>query len=209
MVYLLLAQIRLEFSLAAPEIVTAQNMSADKRRRARVQGGWAAPAKNVRSDMHRPKAGPEPAWLARNVDQPTTQKKFVYEQPDEVCNTLSLSQLKCVTEPLSLSQRPPPHHPPPPLQAHTRTDDDWSQDRRLISNNTEKHLVSAAFRCCGGGGCFGFIFYILQELSMGELECARGWYYNYVRQIDLCVCVCVWQCVCVCTSACTSCVILL
>ena len=91
MVYLLLAQFRLEFSLAAAllhwsEIVTAPNMSADKRRRARVQGGWAAPAKNVRSDMHRPKAGPEPAWLAKNVDQPTAQKKFVYEQPDEVCN---------------------------------------------------------------------------------------------------------------------------
>ncbi|KAL8573515.1 hypothetical protein ACOMHN_047786 [Nucella lapillus] len=57
-------------------------MSADKRRRARVQGGWAAPPKNVRSDMHKPKAAPEPAWLARNVDQPT-QKKFVYEQPEE------------------------------------------------------------------------------------------------------------------------------
>lgn len=62
-------------------------MSGDKRRRARVQGAWAAPAvkRNIRSDSNKPKAEPEPAWLGKNIDQPQNNSKFVYEQPDEVC----------------------------------------------------------------------------------------------------------------------------
>nr|XP_022289970.1 alpha-ketoglutarate-dependent dioxygenase alkB homolog 3-like [Crassostrea virginica] len=52
-----------------------------KKRRARVQGGWAAPS-NVRSDRDKPKAPIGPAWLGKNVDQPV-ERKFVYEKPEE------------------------------------------------------------------------------------------------------------------------------
>ena len=58
-------------------------MSADKRRHARVQGGWAAPPKqdrDVKSNKLRP-AGP--GWLGKTVDSPE-KKKFVYEEPQEV-----------------------------------------------------------------------------------------------------------------------------
>lgn len=55
--------------------------SANKRR-ARVQGGWAAPT-NVRSDRDKPKVPAGPAWLGKNVDQPV-ERKFVYEKPEEV-----------------------------------------------------------------------------------------------------------------------------
>lgn len=54
-----------------------------KKRRARVQGGWAAPS-NIRSDRDKPKAPIGPAWLGKNVDQPV-ERKFVYEKPEEVC----------------------------------------------------------------------------------------------------------------------------
>lgn len=54
--------------------------SANKRR-ARVQGGWAAPT-NVRSDRDKPKVPAGPAWLGKNVDQPV-ERKFVYEKPEE------------------------------------------------------------------------------------------------------------------------------
>lgn len=53
-----------------------------KKRRARVQGGWAAPT-NVRSDRDKPKVPAGPAWLGKNVDQPV-ERKFVYEKPEEV-----------------------------------------------------------------------------------------------------------------------------
>lgn len=72
----------------------SQNMSDDKRRRARVQGGWAAPAKDVRSDRNKMKPAPAPAWMGRNVDQckisppqdsaSHEEKKYVYHEPDEV-----------------------------------------------------------------------------------------------------------------------------
>ena len=74
-------------------------MNQDKRRRARVQGGWAATEKPVRSDANKPKVPPAPAWLAKTVDVPmqTTAQKFVYEEPAEVvfsiptsCFTISL-----------------------------------------------------------------------------------------------------------------------
>ncbi|KAI0224822.1 alpha-ketoglutarate-dependent dioxygenase alkB-like protein 3 [Lamellibrachia satsuma] len=60
-------------------------MNQDKRRRARVQGGWAATEKPVRSDANKPKVPPAPAWLAKTVDVPmqTTAQKFVYEEPAE------------------------------------------------------------------------------------------------------------------------------
>lgn len=51
-------------------------------RRARVQGGWAAP-KNIRSDRDKPKPSTAPVWLGKNVDQPK-EHKFVFEEPEEV-----------------------------------------------------------------------------------------------------------------------------
>ena len=60
-------------------------MSSDKRRRARVQGGWAPPT-NSRSDRDKPKAPSIPNWYGKTVDQPSSSKKFVYEQPKEVGN---------------------------------------------------------------------------------------------------------------------------
>lgn len=56
-------------------------MSSDKRRRARVQGGWAPPT-NTRSDRDKPKVPPVPNWYGKTVDQPLP-KKFVYEPPAE------------------------------------------------------------------------------------------------------------------------------
>lgn len=57
-------------------------MSSDKKKRNRVQGGWAAPT-NVRSDRNKPKAQVSPAWTGKIVDQPK-ERKFVYEEPVEV-----------------------------------------------------------------------------------------------------------------------------
>ena len=57
-------------------------MSSDKRRRARVQGGWAPPT-NARSDRDKPKAKVTPNWYGKTVDQPSP-KKFVFETPTEV-----------------------------------------------------------------------------------------------------------------------------
>ncbi|KAK3098692.1 hypothetical protein FSP39_022094 [Pinctada imbricata] len=58
-------------------------MSSDKKKRSRVQGGWAVPS-NVRSDRNKPKAPVGPAWLGKNIDQAAgSQKKFVYEKPEE------------------------------------------------------------------------------------------------------------------------------
>ncbi|OWF45010.1 alpha-ketoglutarate-dependent dioxygenase alkB homolog 3-like [Mizuhopecten yessoensis] len=56
-------------------------MNPERKKRSRVQGGWAAPT-NVRSDRNKPKAGVSPAWTGKTVDQPT-EKKFVFEEPDE------------------------------------------------------------------------------------------------------------------------------
>ena len=57
-------------------------MSSDRKRRSRVQGGWAPPT-NVRSDRNKPAAQTYPNWVGKNVDQPV-DKKFVYEKPAEV-----------------------------------------------------------------------------------------------------------------------------
>ncbi|XP_013379464.1 alpha-ketoglutarate-dependent dioxygenase alkB homolog 3 [Lingula anatina] len=57
-------------------------MSSEKRRRVRVQGGWAT-SSGPRSDQHKPKPHTEPAWLGKNVDQPT-EKKFVFQKPTEL-----------------------------------------------------------------------------------------------------------------------------
>ncbi|XP_045198242.2 alpha-ketoglutarate-dependent dioxygenase alkB homolog 3-like [Mercenaria mercenaria] len=57
----------------------------DKRRRARVQGGWA-PSLNVRSDRDKAKPQNVPSWFGKNIDQvqpSSSTKKFVYEQPSE------------------------------------------------------------------------------------------------------------------------------
>ncbi|XP_046342891.2 alpha-ketoglutarate-dependent dioxygenase alkB homolog 3-like [Haliotis rufescens] len=62
-------------------------MNADKRRRARVQGGWAPPSvSNVRSDRDKPKMPAGPAWLGKNIDQgsQSSEKKFVFEETDEI-----------------------------------------------------------------------------------------------------------------------------
>lgn len=56
-------------------------MSSDKRRRSRVQGGWAPPT-NARSDRDKPKVPATPNWYGKTVDQPSP-KKFVYEPPTE------------------------------------------------------------------------------------------------------------------------------
>lgn len=58
-------------------------MSSEKRRRARVQGGWAPP-QSTRSDKDKPKAAVCQNWMAKNIDQyGKSEKKFVYEQPPE------------------------------------------------------------------------------------------------------------------------------
>ncbi|XP_064604784.1 alpha-ketoglutarate-dependent dioxygenase alkB homolog 3-like [Liolophura sinensis] len=65
--------------------------SSDKRRRARVQGGWAAPQRPKKSSASS-SAPSEPeksriyegqAWMGKIVDQPTTGKKFIYREPEE------------------------------------------------------------------------------------------------------------------------------
>lgn len=60
-------------------------MSADKRRRARVQGGWSAPQKpKVNSKPTLGANNPAGAgWLGKTVDTPI-KEKFVYQNPDEV-----------------------------------------------------------------------------------------------------------------------------
>lgn len=55
----------------------------DKRRRARVQGGWAPPT-NVRSDRDKPKQPDVPKWVGKNIEPGPSQKKFVFEQSSEV-----------------------------------------------------------------------------------------------------------------------------
>ncbi|XP_064627405.1 alpha-ketoglutarate-dependent dioxygenase alkB homolog 3-like [Lineus longissimus] len=74
-------------------------MADDRRRKARVQGGWAGPSKPApRSDRNKPKLPPTPAWVASNsVDQPALQKKFVYQQPAEGIKA-KLPEL-CITKP--------------------------------------------------------------------------------------------------------------
>ena len=68
-------------------------MSSDKRRRARVQGGWAAPATTkgrgrAPTTSTPPRASTctnaAPAWLGKTVDCPNKPTKFVYEEPEEV-----------------------------------------------------------------------------------------------------------------------------
>ena len=64
-------------------------MSSEKRRRARVQGGWAAPSNKPRSDRDKPQVPAAPAWLTKNADT-TSVPKFVYEEP-EVLTHLNLT----------------------------------------------------------------------------------------------------------------------
>ena len=57
----------------------------NRKKAARIQGGWAVSATaNVRSDKEKPKMPVTPAWLGKNVDNPSqNDKKYVYEQPPE------------------------------------------------------------------------------------------------------------------------------
>lgn len=63
-------------------------MSVDKRRRARVQGGWATvpsarPNSAGCSSDGKPKVQKSPAWLAKTVDHPSPRGAFVFEAPSE------------------------------------------------------------------------------------------------------------------------------
>ena len=63
-------------------------MSADKRRRARVQGGWAAPLPKSRSRATAVRLpantiGVGAACLGKTVDMPNPQA-FVFQEPEEV-----------------------------------------------------------------------------------------------------------------------------
>ena len=68
-------------------------MNKDKRRRARIQGGWAATENNIRSDAGKPTVSAAPAWLGKTVDVPqqTTPRQFVYEKPEEVVRPLQFT----------------------------------------------------------------------------------------------------------------------
>ena len=73
-------------------------MNKDKRRRARIQGGWAATENNIRSDAGRPTratVSAAPAWLGKTVDVPqqTTPRQFVYEKPAEVVRLLQFTSV--------------------------------------------------------------------------------------------------------------------
>ncbi|CAG2235031.1 ALKBH3 [Mytilus edulis] len=58
-------------------------MNTDRKRRSRVQGGWAAPS-NVRSDRNKPQVPQAPAWTGKNVDQVQhTEKKFMFQESEE------------------------------------------------------------------------------------------------------------------------------
>ncbi|CAC5403160.1 ALKBH3 [Mytilus coruscus] len=59
-------------------------MNTDRKRRSRVQGGWAAPS-NVRSDRNKPQIPQAPAWTGKNVDQVQqhTEKKFMFQESEE------------------------------------------------------------------------------------------------------------------------------
>lgn len=59
-------------------------MNEDRKRRSRVQGGWAAPT-NVRSDRNKAQVPQAPAWTGKNVDQvqSNSEKKFVFEEPEQ------------------------------------------------------------------------------------------------------------------------------
>ena len=71
-------------------------MSSDKRRKARIQGGWAAAPSKARSDGDKPQMAVTPAWCGKNVDvcnpkgkthghaSDELAKPFVYQKPDEV-----------------------------------------------------------------------------------------------------------------------------
>ena len=67
-------------------------MSSEKRRRARVQGGWASSTKSSSSHSRSPRSdankAPMPtaaAWLGQNADgKPKETKKFVFQEPEEV-----------------------------------------------------------------------------------------------------------------------------
>ena len=62
-------------------------MSADKRRRARVQGGWAAPTPKIRMQpvqTQRPAANTVGiACLGKTIDVPNSEK-FTFKEPEEV-----------------------------------------------------------------------------------------------------------------------------
>ena len=63
--------------------------SSEKRRRARVQGGWASKdTSKIRSDDHKPEMPKVPAWLGKNADASNIQK-YTYEEPVAVSNVLS------------------------------------------------------------------------------------------------------------------------
>ena len=62
-------------------------MSADKRRRARVQGGWAAPGPKIKAQpvqTQRPAANTVGiACLGKTIDVPNSEK-FTFKEPEEV-----------------------------------------------------------------------------------------------------------------------------
>ncbi|KAK2146156.1 hypothetical protein LSH36_628g02031 [Paralvinella palmiformis] len=58
------------------------NPTKEKRRKARIQGGWASHSVNIKSDRDKPKAAVQPAWLGKNIDL-CHSEKYVYEMPTE------------------------------------------------------------------------------------------------------------------------------
>ena len=59
--------------------------TSDRRRRARVQGGWASSSAGPRSDAHRDPAPLAPAWTDKTVDSPEHKPRcYVYEEPEQV-----------------------------------------------------------------------------------------------------------------------------
>ncbi|ELT92602.1 hypothetical protein CAPTEDRAFT_105332 [Capitella teleta] len=66
-------------------------MSSDRRRRARVQGGWAAPvpaaaaaAAGKGKEKAKLASPSPPAWLGKNVDHGPAPQKFLFKEPQEV-----------------------------------------------------------------------------------------------------------------------------
>ncbi len=61
-------------------------MSGNRRRQARVQGGWAAASapsrKPATSEKSQPVASNPPAWTGKNIDGEAKQT-FVFEEPTE------------------------------------------------------------------------------------------------------------------------------
>jgi len=68
-------------------------MSSEKRRKARVQGGWAAAPKSKASEpvprastcqtVSSSQSNAAPAWLGKTVDCPQKPEKFTYQEPNE------------------------------------------------------------------------------------------------------------------------------